>query len=86
LSAIKAEYNIAPFAIFSTIELTPGVGFSGYNTAAYASGLSYPRVVDGQVQFNGTGEDDRALMTMLNQCSAKALSTPTTPASPQPRR
>jgi putative aldouronate transport system substrate-binding protein len=76
LSAIKAEYNISPFAIFSSIELTPGVGFSGYNTAAYATSLAYPRVIDGTVQFNGTGEDDRALMTMLNQWFTEGLIHP----------
>jgi putative aldouronate transport system substrate-binding protein len=67
LAAIYNNYGIHPFAIFSTIELTGGVSFSGYNTAAVSSGLSYPRVVDGEVQFCGTTEDDRELMTMLNQ-------------------
>lgn len=55
-----------PFAIFSNIEVAGGVAFAGYNTAAYAGDLMYNRVVDGEVQFCGTTEDDRDVMTLLN--------------------
>ncbi len=76
LTAIKTKYNIAPFAIFSTIELTGGVSFSGYNTAAVSSGLTSLRVVDGEVQFCGTTEDDRELMTMLNKWYTEGIIHP----------
>jgi len=77
LLAIKAEYNNHPFAIFSTIESQAGIGFPGYNTAAYAKNFrSYIRVVNGEVQFCGTTDDDRDLMTMLNQWYTEGLIPP----------
>jgi hypothetical protein len=44
LSAIKTENGIYPFTIFSSKELTPGVGFSGYNTAAIGTTLTTPEL------------------------------------------
>ena len=73
------QYNkseIFPFFIYSVGESTPGFGFSGYNTVLYMSKLNYMRVVDGQVQFLGAQDDDKALMTMLNQWYSEGLISP----------
>ena len=73
------EYNqdeIFPYFIWSCGEATPGYAYCGYNTALYMTRLSYTRVVDGQVQFCGTTDDDLALMTMLNSWYNEGLISP----------
>ncbi len=68
--------DVWPFLIYSMGESTPGYAFAGYNTALYLTSISYTRVVDGEVQFCGTTEDDRDLMTMLNKWYAEGLISP----------
>ncbi len=78
LSAFKTAYGpegAYPMFIFSTFELQP-VNWVGYNTTPYTGRLSYVRVKDGKVQFCGTTEDDRELMTMLNSWWNEGLIDP----------
>ena len=66
----------APLSIFSTIELTPGFNFSGYNTSCLVPSTSLPyakKTLDGKVEFTLTTEDDRDLMTMLSTWYAEGL-------------
>lgn len=59
----------APLSIFSSIELTPGFCFSGYNTSCYVNPYGLPvarKNLNGQLEFTLTSEDDRDLMTMLS--------------------
>ena len=73
------QYNqseIFPFFIYSVGESTPGFGFAGYNTVLYMSKLSYLRVVEDRVQVCGSTDDDKALMTMLNQWYNEGLISP----------
>lgn len=80
LTAMKVNYStngeIFPYFIYSVGESTPGFAYCGFNTVLYTDRMSYMRVVDGQVEFCGTTEDDRALMTMLNQWYSEGLISP----------
>ncbi len=80
LVAMKTNYSIDqeiyPYFIYNCVETTPGFAFCGYNTAVYTTAMSYMRVVDGEVQFCGTTEDDRAVMTMLNSWYNEGLISP----------
>lgn len=69
LQVFKANDIESPMEIFNTIELTPGFGFSGYNTSAWVNQYGLPTArkdLDGQIEFTLTTEDDRDLMTMLS--------------------
>ncbi len=70
------ESEIFPFYMWSCGEITPGWIFPGYNTALFMSRLTHRRVVDGEVQYCGTTDDDKALMTMLAQWYQEGLISP----------
>ena len=79
LTRFKNELNVAwPAEIFYTIELTNGHSFPAFNTSSLVrfNFLPYTRVVDGEVQFAQTTEDDLALITMLNQWFSEGLIDP----------
>ena len=80
LVAMKVNYSIDeeifPYFIYSAGESTPGYAYCGYNTALWMDAMSYVRVVDGEVQFCGATDDDRALMTMLNSWYNEGLISP----------
>jgi putative aldouronate transport system substrate-binding protein len=82
LTRFKTELSVQwPMEVFYTIELAPGVMFSGYNTSGVVSpyGLPWAKVIDGQVQFTLTTDDDRDLMTMLSQWYSEELIDPAWP-------
>ena len=82
LSLYKNELNVQwPMEVFYSIELSPGVMFSGYNTSCVVSpyGLPWAKVIDGQVQFTLTTSDDKDLMTMLSQWYSEELIDPAWP-------
>ena len=68
--------ELFPFFIYSVGESTPGYNFTGFNTVLYMNSMGYVRVVDGEVQMCGTTEDDKDLMTMLNQWYNEGLINP----------
>ncbi|MBR3059178.1 MAG: hypothetical protein IKG89_01015 [Oscillospiraceae bacterium] len=68
--------ELFPFFIYSVGESTPGYNFTGFNTVLYMSSMMYVRVMDGKVQMCGTTEDDKDLMTMLNQWYNEGLINP----------
>ena len=79
MKALKASGVPHPLEIFSTIELTPGYNFSGYNTSCCVNkyGLPYAKRDDsGKVTFSQMTEDDRALMTTLSSWYAEGLIDP----------
>ena len=67
LTAFKAakSSDFWPMMIYSTFELA-AFNWCGFSTTPSTTSLSYLRVVDGEVQFCGTTNDDKDLMTMLN--------------------
>ena len=67
LTAFKSakDESFWPMMIYSTFELAP-FNWCGFSTTPYTTALTYLRVVDGEVQFCGTTNDDKDLMTMLN--------------------
>jgi putative aldouronate transport system substrate-binding protein len=77
LTAFKSAKsgNFWPMMIYSTFELAP-YNWCGFNTTPYTTGLTYTRVVNGEVQFCGTSSDDKDLMTMLNQWWNEGLIDP----------
>jgi len=76
LTAFKtADQSRYPMWIYNTIEIAPYC-FSGFNTIMYATQLSYIRVVNGEVQFCGTTDDDRDAMTLLNSWYSKGFIDP----------
>ena len=68
--------ELFPFFIYSVGESTPGYNFTGFNTVLYMSSCNYTRVMDGKVELCGTTDDDRDLMTMLNQWYNEGLINP----------
>ncbi len=78
LTSFKTAYGSEgkyPMMIFSVFELQP-LNFVGFNTTPYSGRLSYVRVVDGKVQFCGTTQDDKELMTLLNAWWKEGLIDP----------
>ncbi len=76
LTIFKNNGVEAPLSIFSSIELTPGFNFSGYNTSCMVTDTALPtakKTLDGKVQFSLTTEDDRDLMTMLSTWYSEGL-------------
>lgn len=63
----------SPMAIFETIELIGANEFVGFDTYASCSGIRTHYVADGKVRLSNTGENDRELMTMLNQWYSEGL-------------
>jgi putative aldouronate transport system substrate-binding protein len=78
LSAIKASGSCEyPLLLNTTIEPLPGTLFPGYNTTCYVyEGLPYARVVDGNVQFTLTQQDDYDLLLMLRKWMEDGLVYP----------
>ena len=80
--ALKAMQSVGvehPLEIFSTIELTPGYSFSGFNTSCCVNkyGLPYATKDDaGKVTFSMLGERDRTLMTTLSSWYAEGIIDP----------
>ena len=68
--------ELFPFFIYSVGESTPGYNFTAFNTVLYMSSCAYTRVMDGKVELCGTTDDDKALMTMLNQWYNEGLINP----------
>jgi putative aldouronate transport system substrate-binding protein len=77
LTAFKAakDETFWPMMIYSTFELA-AFNWCGFSTTPSTTSLSYLRVVDGEVQFCGTTNDDKDLMTMLNQWWNEGLIDP----------
>ena len=79
LTRMKTELGVEwPMEIFNTVELMAGVLAGGYDTAAMASpySLPYTRVVNGEMQYTLTTEDDRAFMEMLTTWYSEGLIDP----------
>ncbi|MDD6188505.1 MAG: hypothetical protein PUB32_02860 [Clostridiales bacterium] len=78
LTAFKNNGVKWPLALYKTVELTAGSSFSGYNTAALVSETALPaaKVIDGKVQYSLTTQDDRDLVTMINQWYKEGLIDP----------
>ncbi|MDD6188504.1 MAG: hypothetical protein PUB32_02855 [Clostridiales bacterium] len=78
LTAFKNNGVQWPLAIYQTLELTAGYSFSGYNTAALVSpyGMPAAKVIDGEVQYTLTTEDDKDLATMISTWYAEGLIDP----------
>ena len=79
MKALQANGIAHPLEIFSTIELTPGYNFSGYNTSCCVNkyGLPYAKKDDsGKLVFSMMTEDDRALMTTLSSWYAEGMIDP----------
>lgn len=68
--------ELYPFFIYSVGESTPGYNFCAFNTVLYMSSCNYTRVMNGKVELCGTTDDDKALMTMLNQWYNEGLINP----------
>ena len=67
-----------PLAVYSTIELVSGFGFAGYNTGAAVTDAALPasKIIDGQVRYTLTTQDDYDLVSMLNQWYSEGLINP----------
>ncbi len=78
LTQFKANGVAWPLALYQTIELTAGSSFSGYNTALLISDAGMPatKIIDGQVQYTLTTQDDKDLVTMVNQWYTEGLISP----------
>ncbi len=79
LAAMQTVGVANPLEIFSTIELTPGYSFSGFNTSCCVNkyGLPYAKRDDsGKVTFTMLTEDDRNLMSTLSAWYAEGLIDP----------
>lgn len=79
LKAFKAAKgpDFVPMMVFSTFEyVMEPVNWCGYNTTPCSLGLSFNRVVNGEVQFCGTTTDDRDLLMMLNKWWSEGLIDP----------
>lgn len=61
-TAGKCEY---PLIVYSNLDAYANV-WNAFDTTPYAGASMWNRVVDGKVSFNGTTEDDKALMQYLN--------------------
>ena len=73
------QYNngeIFPFMIMSVVETYQGVFFSGMDITVYTSSMTYPRVIDGKVEFCGTTADDKEAMTLLSSWYSEGLISP----------
>ncbi len=79
LLAFKSQLEVQwPMEAYYTIEQSPGVNFSGYNTAIWVNpyGLPAVRRVNDQVQFTLTQQDDKDALTMLAQWYSEGLIDP----------
>ena len=78
LAAFKANGIQWPLAFYQTIELTGGYSFSGYNTSLAVTpyGLPGAKMIDGQIRYCLTTEDDRDGIAMLADWYAEGLIDP----------
>ena len=81
LYAMKTNYTkngkeCFPLFINNIGEVYQSALLGGYNTTLYSSSLMYARVVDGKVDFCGTTEDDRAMMTMMAKWYGDGMISP----------
>lgn len=77
LTFFKTELGCeTPMTIMSTIELPGAYEFVGYDTYAACSGISTHYVTDGKVYLSNTRDNDRQLMTMINQWYSEGLIDP----------
>ena len=78
LAAFKANGVQWPMAIYSSIELTGGYGFSGYNTALAVTsyGLPHAKLLDGQIRYCLSTDDDRDAISMIHDWFAEGLIDP----------
>ena len=81
LYAMKTNYTrngkeCFPLFINNIGEVYQSALLGGYDTTLYTSSLMYARVVDGKVDFCGTTEDDRAMMTMMSKWYADGMISP----------
>jgi hypothetical protein len=63
-------------AMFKTIEAAGAYEWVGYDTYACCNGIKTQYVVDGTVKLSNVGENDRQLMTMINQWYSEGLIDP----------
>ena len=76
LKAIQtAGFCDYPLQVYSNIDANVNV-WNGFNTSPYAGGAAYLRVVDGKVNFNGTSDDDLALMQYLKKWFDEGIISP----------
>lgn len=76
LTAIKTQIDgTFPLLLFSNIDGQP-YNWNAYNTSPYSGGIIYNRVIDGKVYFNGTTQDDKELMMLINQWYSEGLVDP----------
>ena len=54
-----------PLIVYSNLDAYANV-WNAYGTTPYSAAPMYNRVVDGKVNFNGTSDDDKELMQLLN--------------------
>ena len=78
LAAMKAGGVEWPLAIYQTLELTAGSSFSGFNTSVLVSeyGLPAAKLLDGQVRYALSTEDDRDAATLIHDWYAEGLIDP----------
>lgn len=78
LTQFKVQKDaIHPMTLISSIEPSPAMLLTGYNTALYiGTALPGAKVIDGQVQFTATTADDRDAMEMLAQWYRDGLIDP----------
>lgn len=78
LTLMKQNYCEFPLPLFSTIDMAGNYAFNSYDTLPfinpYAVGPQY--VVDGQVKLAHMNDNDKALMTRLNQWYTEGLIDP----------
>ncbi len=73
----KTEKGVdTPMAMFKTIEAAGAYEWVGYDTYACCNGIKTQYVVDGTVKLSNVGENDRQLMTMINQWYSEGLIDP----------
>ena len=83
LYAFKSQLEVEfPMELYYTLEQGPGVTFSGFNTAVWVNpyGLPSVRVVDGEVQFTLTQQDDYDAISMLQGWYLEGLFDPGWPS------
>ena len=80
LTAMKTlstpDHEIFPLFINNIGEVYQSALVGGFDTTLYTSTMTYPRVVDGVVEFCGTTHDDFEMMTMMNKWYSEGLISP----------
>lgn len=78
LTLMKQNYCEFPLPLFKTIDMAGNYAFNSYDTLPYINpyGVGPQYVVDGEVKFAHMNENDKALMTRLNQWYSEKLIDP----------